>query len=85
MDETYVENCGADHPSEEEPLDAGEITEVVNLEDESDEPQLLIQYRHDDCKVDPGVEWTDTWSSAVDGECPACGMRNIVPVSWENA
>lgn len=45
--------------------------------------QYLIKYHHYDCKEDPDVEWFDTWECAVDGECPACGMRHITPVSWE--
>lgn len=42
-----------------------------------------IFYVHKDCKVDPGVEWQDTWSSAVNGECPACNTTDIEPVDWE--
>lgn len=30
-------------------------------------------YRHEDCEVQPGVEWEDTYDCAVDTECPACG------------
>lgn len=44
--------------------------------------QLLIKYNHFDCPVNPEVEWFDLWDSAVDGTCPACGMENIVAVSW---
>lgn len=42
----------------------------------------LINYRHYDCAVDPDVEWTDTWSCACNGECPACGIDDIEPVDW---
>jgi hypothetical protein len=45
--------------------------------------QYLIQYRHDDCEVKPGVEWYDTWSCACNGECPACGVKDIEPIDWE--
>jgi len=43
----------------------------------------LIKYRHDDCKVRPGVEWTDIWECACNGECPACGIKDIEPVDWD--
>ena len=43
---------------------------------------LLIHYAHYDCPADSEVQWEDTWPSAVDGECPACGTENIVAVSW---
>lgn len=46
------------------------------------EPQYRIFYRHDDCPVQPGVEWEDTWSCACNDDCPACG-REIEPVDWE--
>lgn len=42
-----------------------------------------IKYRHDDCKVKPGVEWEDVWDCAVNGECPACGTDDIEPVDWD--
>lgn len=29
-------------------------------------------YRHADCKVQPGVEWQDTWDCACNDRCPAC-------------
>jgi hypothetical protein len=47
------------------------------------ETGFTIQYAHYDCKVEPGVEWEDTWSCACNGECPACGTSDIEPVSWE--
>lgn len=42
----------------------------------------LIRYQHLDCEVDPGVEWYDVWSCACNGECPACGVKDIEPVEW---
>lgn len=42
-----------------------------------------IEYRHDDCEVQPGVTWSDTWSCACNSECPACGIKDIEPVDWE--
>jgi hypothetical protein len=45
----------------------------------------LIKYRHDDCRVNPGVEWEDTWDCACNGECPACGTDDIEPVDWEES
>jgi len=45
--------------------------------------QYLIKYRHDDCRVQPGVEWTDIWDCACNGECPACGIDDIEPVDWD--
>lgn len=46
---------------------------------------LIIQYAHYDCPVDPSVEWTDTYECAVNGECPACGTKDIEPVEWWDA
>jgi hypothetical protein len=43
---------------------------------------LLIHYDHYDCPKDSDVQWDDEFPSACDGECPACGTRNIVAVSW---
>jgi len=43
----------------------------------------IIKYRHDDCKVKPGIEWTDSWLCACNGECPACGIDDIEPVDWD--
>ena len=42
-----------------------------------------IYYRHLDCPVDPDVEWEDDWSCACNGECPACGTKDIEPVDWD--
>lgn len=44
---------------------------------------LRIYYEHHDCPVDKNISWEDEYECAVDAECPACGMRDIVPVSWE--
>jgi len=44
--------------------------------------QYQIQYTHDDCPVQPGVTWEDTYDCAVNGECPACGATDIVPASY---
>ena len=46
---------------------------------------LLIHYRHDECLVEPGVEWYDLWSCACNGQCPACGTKDIEPITWEDA
>lgn len=43
---------------------------------------LVIHYRHYDCSVDRRAAWNDTWSCAVNGPCPACGIKEIVPVAW---
>lgn len=45
----------------------------------------FVRYQHVDCKVHPGIEWYDSWSCACNGECPACGMRDIEPVEWLKA
>jgi hypothetical protein len=42
-----------------------------------------IKYRHDDCEVQPGIEWDDIWDCACNGQCPACGMKDIEPVDWD--
>ena len=42
------------------------------------EEQLLIEYKCPNC----AHEWNDTWTSAVDAECPHCGLKNITPVSF---
>lgn len=43
---------------------------------------VLIHYRHYDCSVNRKVAWDDTWSCAVNGPCPACGIKEIEPVAW---
>lgn len=40
--------------------------------------QYLNHYCHDDCPVEPGVEWTDQWSCMCNDRCPACN-REIEP------
>ena len=40
--------------------------------------QPLVHYTHVDCETQPGVRWDDIGDCEVDGECPACGMRDIV-------
>ena len=44
---------------------------------------FLIHYKHIDCAVQPGITWQDLWSCACNGECPACGVSDIEPVSYE--
>lgn len=39
---------------------------------EVQELQFVNHYRHDDCPVQPGVEWEDTWSCMCNDHCPAC-------------
>lgn len=46
-------------------------------------PTYRVEYAHDDCRVDPGVEWVDFWSCACNGQCPACGTKDIEPVDWK--
>jgi hypothetical protein len=46
---------------------------------------FLIHYRHNECTVEPGVEWYDLWSSHCNGQCPACGMKDIEPIEWQDA
>jgi hypothetical protein len=41
---------------------------------------LIIHYRHKDCPINPDVYWQDEWECEVNGECPACGTKDIVPV-----
>lgn len=36
-------------------------------------------YRHDNCAKEPGIEWTDDWSSMSNDECAACGTKDIEP------
>ena len=46
---------------------------------------FLIQYRHDECPVEPRIEWFDVWSCTCNGQCPACGMKDIEPIAWQDA
>lgn len=67
-----------------------EVGEYIRLDDEGNEietpaVQLHIHYKHENCpqvSFRLGATWTDVWSSAVDADCPSCGMRHISPVSW---
>jgi hypothetical protein len=47
--------------------------------------KFLIRYRHDDCLIEPGVEWYDVWSCACNGQCPVCGTKDIEPIAWLDA
>lgn len=38
-------------------------------------PRYLNHYRHEDCPVQPGVEWEDEWSSMCNDRCPACNAE----------
>lgn len=35
-------------------------------------PWYLNHYRHEDCPVQPGVEWDDEWDCMCNDHCPAC-------------
>ena len=48
------------------------------------ESWFRIYYQHRDCPVNPGVKWEDEWSCACNGECPACHIKDIEPVDWED-
>lgn len=43
---------------------------------------FIINYRHTNCPVAPGIEWQDAWSCACNGECPACGTKDIEPYDY---
>lgn len=50
-------------------------------------PQLHIHYEHHNCprqSFQLSTVWVDTWSSAVDADCPACGARDISPDRWHD-
>lgn len=48
---------------------------------ESEERLLDIEYRCPEC----GHEWTEQWSCACDSQCPACGLKSIEALSWDEA
>lgn len=55
---------------------------IPTLVEEDDEETLLhIEYKCPKCSHG----WSDTWTSAVDAECPECGTTDISPVSWKEA
>lgn len=37
--------------------------------------QFRNHYQHEDCPVDPGIEWEDTWSCACNDRCPSCNAE----------
>lgn len=45
---------------------------------------FLIHYCHENCPVSPGVEWQDVWDCTCNGQCPACGTKDIEPTRWED-
>ncbi|MFN0278980.1 MAG: hypothetical protein ACKVRN_10295 [Pyrinomonadaceae bacterium] len=45
------------------------LEEIVQGEDEI---EYTNYYCHDDCPVNPGIEWEDIWTATCDDECPAC-------------
>lgn len=42
----------------------------------------LNRFRHENCPVQPGIEWDDTWSCACNDHCPACDAE-IEPYEFE--
>lgn len=46
--------------------------------------RFSINYVHRDCPKQPGIEWSDTWDSVCNGQCPACGVKDIEPLTWED-
>jgi hypothetical protein len=46
---------------------------------------VLIRYEHTECTVNPTVTWYDVWSCTCNGQCPACGMKDIEPIEWKDA
>jgi hypothetical protein len=40
-----------------------------------EETMLVNHYCHEDCGVQPDVEWTSTWSCACNDRCPACNKE----------
>lgn len=59
------------------------MSDIVARQSE-DGSWYVMQYRHTDCTVEPGVEWEDDWDCACNSECPACGMKDIEPFSVED-
>ena len=51
------------------------------LDAEDEEQWLNIEYLCPNCCH----EWQEQWSCACDSECPACGMKNITALSWDDA
>jgi hypothetical protein len=43
---------------------------------------LIVRYQHLDCAVNPNTQWYDLWSCACNGQCPACGTKDIEPMEW---
>lgn len=85
------EGCGAGFiPVSDEPLCrdcAHELFESRPDEGTSNtgkKTEFINFYRHDDCPVRPGVEWTDKWTATCDDECPTCS-RDISPCRSEDA
>lgn len=42
-----------------------------------------VNYAHYDCPVDDKITWSDVWDCPCNGQCPACHMDDIEPISWE--
>jgi DNA-directed RNA polymerase subunit RPC12/RpoP len=60
-------------------LDA-EDEEAFNAEAE-EERMLDIEYRCPDCDH----EWQEQWSCACDSQCPNCGLKNVLALSWSDS
>lgn len=52
---------------------------------ETQENTFIFWYRHADCLVESGIEWFDLWTCACNGRCPACGIKDVEPVAWQDA
>jgi DNA-directed RNA polymerase subunit RPC12/RpoP len=49
---------------------------------EAEEERLLdIEYRCPECDHD----WQEQWSCACDSQCPNCGLKNVLALSWSDS
>jgi hypothetical protein len=53
------------------------------IPDEDNTNWFLNHYCHDDCPVEPGIEWDDEWDCMCNDRCPACNAE-IEPYESED-
>lgn len=83
-DEPTETNC-ADSSCQEEKGHVSNhvLCSLCKADIEPKEKRYRIQYKHIDCPKQPHVEWEDEWDSPCNSPCPACGTKEIEPMSWQ--
>lgn len=70
-----------------QPSDSGYCSDTCEDRGVTDGKTLLVHYAHTECPIDPVITWDEENGpeyGACNSECPACGTKDIEPVSWHD-